>query len=293
MRPENTIPRSLRWACSEGRNRFLRVAMLPLMLACGDTVSVTCPMGQVMTVEGLCVPFDAGIRTDSCVLADELCNGTDDDCDGRVDEGVLDSFFADMDADGSGDPGIECLACQVSDCDSTRRWVDRGDDCDDDCAECFPGASEICDGVDNNCVGGVDDGVLRPIYRDGDDDGIGGGEPMFVCMEDELPDGFSATGGDCIDHDDRVFPGQMMGFRHPIVGAPVGLEYDYDCDGTSRFYGEYPLCDGPICSFKDQDERCYLRDVSTSCGALRELWSCSVRTGTWRPSVVDIRQACR
>lgn len=46
-----------------------------------------------------------------------------------------------------------------SDGDSFASLECGGDDCDDTSAAAFPGGSEMCDGVDNNCNGTVDDAV--------------------------------------------------------------------------------------------------------------------------------------
>ena len=42
--------------------------------------------------------------------ATEVCDGVDNDCDAEIDEDVLDTFFADADEDGYGDP-ITIEAC--------------------------------------------------------------------------------------------------------------------------------------------------------------------------------------
>ena len=60
-----------------------------------------------------------------------MCNGTDDDCDGLVDEGF------DQDNDG------------YTTCEG---------DCDDGNALRYPGAFELCNGVDEDCDGLVDEG---------------------------------------------------------------------------------------------------------------------------------------
>ena len=51
--------------------------------------------------------------------------------------------------------------------------VTGSDDCNDNDASQFPGAAETCDGVDNNCDGQIDEGVLQTWFADADRDGFG------------------------------------------------------------------------------------------------------------------------
>ncbi|USN56168.1 MAG: putative metal-binding motif-containing protein [Candidatus Peribacteria bacterium] len=37
----------------------------------------------------------------------------------------------------------------------------------------YPGNTEVCDGLDNDCANGIDDGVLLTFYEDADGDGYG------------------------------------------------------------------------------------------------------------------------
>ncbi len=78
--------------------------------------------------------------------AAETCNGIDDDCDAEIDEGVQTTFYADTDQDGYG-----ALDVSVAACEAPPMYVASAGDCDDADADVNPDATEICDGVDNDC----------------------------------------------------------------------------------------------------------------------------------------------
>ncbi len=102
--------------------------------------------------------------------AEERCDGVDQDCDGAADPTT--SRYADADGDGHGDG-----ADVSTDCAEIDR-VDDADDCDDTSATTYAGATERCDGVDNDCDGEIDEGSW---YVDGDGDGYGAGEGVSSC----------------------------------------------------------------------------------------------------------------
>ncbi len=73
-------------------------------------------------------------------------------------------FYRDDDEDGHGDPSVAVQACEAP-----AGYVPTGDDCDDSDPATHPGAPEICDGLDNDCNGLVDD---TSACMDGDGDGV-------------------------------------------------------------------------------------------------------------------------
>ena len=89
--------------------------------------------------------------------ATEACEGQDTDCDGKTDEiGATNcsTWWKDADKDGFGDPKVSACACGA---DATYT-VQKGADCDDDHDTVKPGASELCDQLDNDCNSVTDEG---------------------------------------------------------------------------------------------------------------------------------------
>jgi hypothetical protein len=85
--------------------------------------------------------------------APEDCNGLDDNCNGEADEGVLITFYADSDSDGFGDAGAIVEACSAP-----PSYVENSSDCDDSNSAVKPGASEVCNGIDDDCNADTEDG---------------------------------------------------------------------------------------------------------------------------------------
>ena len=170
--------------------------------------------------------------------AAEICDGDDNDCDGSVP-------VEESDGDGDGSPGCaDCddtndavspdfpEACDGLDTDCSGApaadevdadgdfylacddYVDNGgdpsilgaDDCEDADPAINPGATEVCDGDDENCDGAVDEGF------DVDEDGV------FTCGPDFVEGNFD---DDCNDLDPLIFPGAI----ETCDGE------DNDCDG--------------------------------------------------------------
>jgi hypothetical protein len=65
------------------------------------------------------------------------------------------TWYRDNDSDGYGDVEVTMQACTKPD-----GYVAQAGDCNDDDNTIYPGATEICDGKDNNCNGQVDEGLI-------------------------------------------------------------------------------------------------------------------------------------
>ena len=166
---------------------------------------------------GDCDDSDPDVHPD----ATEVCDGIDNDCNGDADgDDAADpsTFYVDDDADGHGDPDNTVESCsQPSDAVSEA----DADDCDDTDGGVYPGATERCDGVDEDCDGEVDEDAvdMTTWFSDGDGDGYGlSGTGTDAC---EAPSGHVDDETDCDDDDSAVNPG----------AAEVCNEIDDDCDG--------------------------------------------------------------
>lgn len=86
----------------------------------------------------------------------EVCNGVDDDCDGIIDDGVLLTFYQDLDNDNFGNNSITHTACSAP-----TGYKAIGGDCNDNNNLIYPGAQEVCNNViDDNCNGLIDETML-------------------------------------------------------------------------------------------------------------------------------------
>ncbi|MBK9371854.1 MAG: VCBS repeat-containing protein [Deltaproteobacteria bacterium] len=132
--------------------------------------------------------------------AAERCEGLDNDCDGAIDEDVQTSWFKDADSDGHGD-----ATSPLESCDPPAGYASSSDDCDDSRAEVSPSDAEICDALDNNCDGSIDEGVTTTYYLDADTDGYG--DPDYTTAACSLPAGYAATSTDCDDSTASANPG--------------------------------------------------------------------------------------
>jgi hypothetical protein len=134
--------------------------------------------------------------------ATETCNDRDDDCDGTTDEDDASdatTWYRDVDGDGYGRTGVTYVACDVP-----SGYAATSTDCDDDDATSHPGASEICDGADNDCDSSIDEG-----FTDADGDGY----------------------ASCVDCNDTIAA------RHPGAYDICENSIDEDCSGADRTCG--------------------------------------------------------
>lgn len=132
--------------------------------------------------------------------APERCDAKDNDCDGVVDDGASATFFADADQDGFGDELVSLVTCP-----KPEGYVEQAGDCNDQVAAIHPQAVEVCDGVDQNCDGQVDEGATTTYYQDADLDTFG--SPLSTREACSTPDGYVVLSTDCDDSKADVHPG--------------------------------------------------------------------------------------
>ncbi len=143
-------------------------------------------------------------------------------------------------------------------------------DCDDSVATVFPGATEVCDGLDNDCDQRLDlDAVDEAtFYADADADGHGDASVIQTgCI---APAGTVSTGDDCDDADADRFPGNPERCDERDNDCDAAVDEDpsdattWYADGDEDGYGDssQPLsaCDQPA-GYAASDTDCDDNDV--------------------------------
>jgi MYXO-CTERM domain-containing protein len=203
----------------------------------GYTKACTQPMYYVSQM-GDCNDSDERIHPG----APEKCNKQDDNCDGKIDEGLpIVTYHVDMDGDGHG----VAAGPTVTDCAPPKGYGVGTDDCDDTKPYVYAGAMELCNYTDDNCNGQVDEGARVACG-------------MGWCRR--LGAGCGST--DCT-------PGQPR--------AEVCNAFDDDCDGVNDNGTDLQLCGEPgmVCV----DGTCYKAGTAPPPDAGRPITGASGATG--------------
>lgn len=166
------------------------------------------------------------------------------------------TWFEDADGDLYGNAAADSTSCVMP-----MGYAANNLDCDDADVQINPGESEVCDGLDNNCGGGVDEGVTLTFCADNDGDGFGdAGDSIQECAP---PEGYVTDCDDCDDTNPSLQAGDT--YYPDDDGDGFGLDTDpgtnfcvdpgfawvlnnLDCDDSNASISpaELEICDNGI-----------------------------------------------
>jgi hypothetical protein len=108
--------------------------------------------------------------------------------------------------------------------DSDNDGVVAAEDCDDRNPNAYPGADELCDEIDNDCDGFIDeDGAVGAVTWFADSDSDEFGDPLVSKTSCVQPEGYISDNRDCDDTNEYTYP-----------DAPEYCDgVDNDCDGVT------------------------------------------------------------
>jgi sugar lactone lactonase YvrE len=224
-------------------------------LPCYPGPEETMAVGRCQSGYQVCRNGSLGVCEGSRVPATEICNGTDDDCDGQLDEGTTNACGA------CGDLPAEVCDGADNDCDGT---IDEG--LFNACGQCGVPPEEFCDVIDNDCDGTVDEGcrciasVPERCYTGAaGTEGVGGCTAGFwLCSEGEragcIDQVLPAAQEVCNGLDDNCNGEIDEGLTNRC--GECGAQPEERCDGPTRDFGNGldDDCDGRI------DETCNCND---------------------------------
>lgn len=195
----------------------------------------------------------------------DICNAVDDDCDALYDEdAVFTNYFPDADMDSYGSSS----ASATSSCSAIAGAVTNNTDCNDGNSAVFPGAAESCNGIDDNCTGGIDEGLTFISYYQDLDADTYGNSAVTSSTCNGAPVGYVIDNADCNDGDPTVHPG----------AAEVCNAVDDNCSGAAD--------EGLTFQTSYQDS-----DADTYGNAAVSIYSCNAISPGYVPDHTDCNDA--
>lgn len=220
------------------------VAKTDVNYGCGSAACAPCS-----------VPFAKGVKCAGAACVPDGCVAGRDDCDKDPANGCEASLASPLTCGACGTKcpdaarlcsGGTCVAscpsglteCSGS-CVDTRTSIESCGLCDRKCNAPANGDPVCLNGSCSfTCRSGFGDCTNNPakacdplpkFYKDEDGDKVGGATSVFACA---APAGYVTTGGDCLDTNSNVYPGQAGFFGAPFTNALGAQSFDYDCSGT-------------------------------------------------------------
>lgn len=214
---------------------------MPVQPGCRADCALGCTMDAACSDRDMCNGTETcEVSTGTCKPGAKLSCADDDPC---TRNGVCDALS------GCTFPLIDSDGDQVSEqtCSAGSRF--KGGDCDGKNAAIYPGATEYCDGLDNDCDGMRDENaVMATCYPDADGDGFPtrqGAMMRCACPAGTRlarADGLWDCGDDPRHAGGDVYPTQdgYFGVGYEVTcpgGNGTCVSFDYNCDTTET--GQY------------------------------------------------------
>jgi len=226
-------------------------------------------LAEYVTNSTDCNDNNANVRP----TATEICNTIDDNCNGQINEGIsFTTFYADADGDGFGNPNLS-----QSSCVTVLGYVLNNTDCNDASALIKPTAVEICNAIDDNCNGQINEGlVFLNYYIDSDFDGYGAGTAQSSCIP--LGNSYVTNNFDCNNNNAAIKP----------FTAEICNGIDDNCnalidDGLS-FINYYADSDNDGYGAGSETNSC----ISLGTGYVTNNTDCNNSNASIRPNAVEI-----